>query len=141
MMFLYRLFDSAEKLLYIGVTTDCEKRIHTHRSEKSWGNRIECASIKEYDSKQDAMRAEREAIEHENPAYNRSLQLKARNASVDSVITHFGGIRRLAHILKLNPSTIHGWKSRGIIPRWHHDRILAAAPGLKREQMGARYGR
>lgn len=64
---------------------------------------------------------------------------------VEKVIETFDGIRPLAYALELDPSTVFGWKKRGIIPRWHHDRILILSRHigrpLKRHQLGPRYAR
>lgn len=64
---------------------------------------------------------------------------------IAQVIAAFDGIKPMAHALDLDPSTVFGWKKRGVIPRWHHDRILTLSRHigrpLKRYQLGPRYAR
>jgi hypothetical protein len=63
----------------------------------------------------------------------------------ETVIKMFGGVRPLARALGMNSATPCGWRDRGRIPRWHHDRILAIARRLglplERDQLGARYAK
>jgi len=43
------------------------------------------------------------------------------------VIERFGGIRPIAKALEITPSTVQGWKKRGVIPENRFDAVIAAA--------------
>jgi hypothetical protein len=48
----------------------------------------------------------------------------------ERIIEKFGGINAMARILgHRNPSTVQGWKERGVIPSKQHQAIWQAARG------------
>lgn len=67
---VYRLYDIAHTLLYIGESDDPGEREGWHRATQPWGRRIHHRSDEWYGSVEDAYRAETEAIETERPLYN-----------------------------------------------------------------------
>lgn len=67
---LYRFFDAAGKLLYIGITGNPRLRFAQHRKAKVWWNDIATREIVHYKTRVDLMAAEREAIIRERPRYN-----------------------------------------------------------------------
>lgn len=74
--YVYRCYDAADRLLYIGCTQDVEARIAVHRS--SWNNpasaglsmRMTRYDATEYPDKETARAAERQAIHDEAPLFN-----------------------------------------------------------------------
>jgi predicted GIY-YIG superfamily endonuclease len=74
---LYRCYDAADRLLYIGCTHDVVSRLAVHKA--SWGNPVSAALnlrmtrhtvSDEYPDKATARKAEREAIYAEAPLFN-----------------------------------------------------------------------
>lgn len=76
---LYRLYDKAGVLLYIGITTALKKRMAKHADDQPWWHMVSRKTVVWHDARQEASRAETEAINTENPKYN--IQKR-------SVITH-----------------------------------------------------
>ncbi|MFE7580761.1 hypothetical protein ACFU5Y_04235 [Streptomyces gardneri] len=66
---LYRFFDEAGRLLYVGVTTNCQQRCTQHRSTPWWPLAVR-HSIEPCKSLFDGLRAEVAAIRTEAPLYN-----------------------------------------------------------------------
>lgn len=66
---LYRFFDSADDLLYIGICREPLKRWYTHAG-KSWWPRVETFRVVWFPSRTEAERAEMEAIRAEHPPHN-----------------------------------------------------------------------
>lgn len=68
---VYRIYDSADGLLYVGITNDTETRWRDHLLTKPWwqtdAHRYEVAW---YPTRADAMAEEQRAIQHEHPKYN-----------------------------------------------------------------------
>jgi hypothetical protein len=50
---------------------------------------------------------------------------------VSDIISRFGGVREMARILELNPSSVCRWQERGFIPQKRHAKILALAKAYK----------
>lgn len=67
---LYRLFDDAGELLYVGIGTFPQHRISDHRRLKPWASEIRSTSVEWYDSRDEALAAEAVAIKTERPAHN-----------------------------------------------------------------------
>ena len=68
--FLYRFFDDAESLLYVGITGSLEYRIGTHRSKKPWWDLVATLTVERFPSRREAEVAERIAIRDEAPVFN-----------------------------------------------------------------------
>lgn len=67
--FLYRFFDSKDKLLYVGMSYHLENRLDSHRFGKPWDH-ISRIQIQRFPTREEAAAAEREAILSEAPAWN-----------------------------------------------------------------------
>jgi predicted GIY-YIG superfamily endonuclease len=67
---LYRYFDSDNRLLYVGVSGDNTKRQSQHRRSSFWFGEIMSATFEHYDSREDALEAEAQAIKREHPMHN-----------------------------------------------------------------------
>lgn len=67
---LYRFFDSAGQLLYVGVSGDTEKRWRQHAESKPWWSDVAEKTTEWLDSRPEALDAERTAIRVEKPLYN-----------------------------------------------------------------------
>lgn len=51
----------------------------------------------------------------------------------DYVIGRFGGIRKAARAIGIQPSTVQGWGKRGTIPQRHWDALIEAAKEIGTE--------
>lgn len=69
---LYRLYDDAGSLLYVGIATTPEARWQQHASTAPWWHLVARRQTEWFASRQDAESAERSAIKTEKPRYNRA---------------------------------------------------------------------
>jgi predicted GIY-YIG superfamily endonuclease len=68
---LYRHFDTAGALLYVGVSSDPRARRHWHNAASTWSSAIARTDEEWFHTRKAALAAEREAIVTENPIHNR----------------------------------------------------------------------
>jgi hypothetical protein len=76
--FVYRIYDGAGALIYIGKTVQPFARPLSHYSQKPWGREIGRIDTQEFDSEEAAFAAEREAIIREKPKYNKRMTYATR---------------------------------------------------------------
>ena len=88
MTMLYRHFDSADVLLYVGISSDALRRAAAH-GVKPWGAEICRINVEHYPSRSAALQAEKEAIRLERPRYNIT-----HNAPAPAPVTATPGARR-----------------------------------------------
>jgi hypothetical protein len=69
---LYRLYDAAETLLYVGISDAPAYRWSQHACEKPWWPDVARKVVEWHDSRDLAMCAESVAIRSENPIHNRT---------------------------------------------------------------------
>lgn len=67
---LYRLFDEAGSLLYVGITNDPETRWAYHARQKEWWPDVCHRTVQWKATRAEAEAAEAEAIGRENPRWN-----------------------------------------------------------------------
>lgn len=67
---LYRFFDRSDVLLYVGITVDMGARFKKHGGDKPWWPQIDHIGIEWFETRQEALEAERNAITEEQPLYN-----------------------------------------------------------------------
>lgn len=67
---LYRLYNSADELLYIGIAEHWPSRLNSHRSDKPWFGEVIQVRLVHYQSRAEAAQAEREMIRTECPRHN-----------------------------------------------------------------------
>jgi predicted GIY-YIG superfamily endonuclease len=67
---LYRLFNEADELIYIGISGRLTARVEAHLHSKPWADQIAHVRAVAFADRNEARRAEREAIRLENPKYN-----------------------------------------------------------------------
>lgn len=77
--YLYRFFDDAGRLLYVGESIDPLSRASSHRQTAPWFWRVAALHIIVLDSRDDALRAEAAAIKSELPMFNRKLAADDRS--------------------------------------------------------------
>lgn len=67
---LYRLYDSESVLLYVGISHDPDERLKQHAGDKPWWHHVARRQIVWLDSREEALKAEAEAMVEERPLYN-----------------------------------------------------------------------
>ena len=67
---LYRHFDCAGELLYVGISADVAARFRQHKSSSSWFLDVSLVTIEWFDDRQSAKLAEGKAIRSELPKRN-----------------------------------------------------------------------
>jgi predicted GIY-YIG superfamily endonuclease len=88
---LYRMYDSARQLLYVGITFDPRTRWKAHGEDKAWWTDVSSIDVQHFTSRTAADRAERRAIRSDRPLYNvahsarptTGSPLKNRNVRMD----------------------------------------------------------
>ena len=68
--YLYRHFNSDNKLLYVGISLNSINRLNQHKSSSGWFDEISNVTIEKHQSRKEALIAERSAIYNESPKYN-----------------------------------------------------------------------
>jgi hypothetical protein len=68
---LYRHFDSSGTLLYVGISSSALVRLSQHSRTAEWFELVARISVENFQSKEDALRAEKLAIQTEYPIYNK----------------------------------------------------------------------
>lgn len=67
---VYRMFDVAGDLLYIGSTVAGVQRVHTHRIHRSWWDQVATVTFDNALPREEALAAEYAAIASEQPRHN-----------------------------------------------------------------------
>lgn len=72
--YLYRHFSKSNELLYVGISLSAVQRLSQHKDHSHWFSNISRVEIQHFLTRQEALDAEREAIQKEQPICN--IQLK-----------------------------------------------------------------
>jgi transcriptional regulator with XRE-family HTH domain len=93
---LYRHFDAAGRLLYVGVALGPVARLQQHASQSSWVRDIARMTIERFPTRTAAEQAERDAIRVEQPVHNVAHARKARPyvAGSDKLGDRVRGLRK-----------------------------------------------
>ena len=67
---LYRFFDEADQLLYIGITLNPGARWKQHRADKPWWTDVATVTVETHPDRTSVLEAERTAILAEHPLHN-----------------------------------------------------------------------
>ncbi|MDR6867515.1 putative GIY-YIG superfamily endonuclease [Microbacterium resistens] len=69
---VYRLFSSADVLLYVGATKNVRTRMYQHRADRPWWGEVDetLTTLKWFETVEDAAQAEFDAIRRERPVHN-----------------------------------------------------------------------
>lgn len=71
---LYRHFDADRKLLYLGISLSTFARLSQHKDHSPWFEQIKTVEIEHFETREEAMAAERKAIKTENPKFNIAMK-------------------------------------------------------------------
>lgn len=69
---LYRLYDTGDNLLYVGITGNLSTRWYTHAREKDWWPKVVRKEVEWFETREEADRAERAEVLRQRPSYNRT---------------------------------------------------------------------
>ncbi len=91
---LYRFFDEAGDLLYVGITVDIGARWNAHSKDKPWWSDVRSCTVEPHPDRPAVLAAERAAIVAERPkhnvVHNRPRRRVSRRAVADAVELFFG---------------------------------------------------
>lgn len=82
---LYRHFDAAGQLLYVGISISTVARLVQHRDSASWFAEIARVTVEKFETRRGALLAEAAAILNECPLFNRQLPISSDIARATSV--------------------------------------------------------
>ena len=71
---LYRHFDGERKLLYVGISLSTFARLSQHKDHSDWFKKIKSVEIENFETREEAMAAERKAIQSEDPMFNIAMK-------------------------------------------------------------------
>lgn len=74
---LYRFWNDADELLYVGITARPWERWKQHRGEKPWWEEVAKVTIENFATREEVKAAETAAIRTEGPLYNIAERLRA----------------------------------------------------------------
>lgn len=104
--YVYRLFDAAGALLYVGITCDVTTRMYQHSKEQPWWDEVDNRSVEEVLTRADAFFLEAAAILAERPRYNKDIPTVERCETLRSRATMASeeSLRKLIDALKRQAS-------------------------------------
>jgi len=87
---LYRWWDDANRLLYIGISDDLAVRTKGHAKRSSWMEFAARSTVERHPSKSAARRAEEDAIKAEGPIFNfqHNSTPEAKRRAIEYLIAH-----------------------------------------------------
>lgn len=109
---LYRHFDSDNNLLYVGISLNAVNRLVKHRSTAHWFSDIAKITVEKYPDRFSVIRAEREAIQKENPKYNINCRkpedlaedVRQDTEHVQLMLRKMSGLQLLSRMVSLKPT-------------------------------------
>ncbi len=97
---VYRFFDAADRLLYVGITHDTRVRWAWHKGNAKWWTDQRRVAVTWFDSRDEATAAEYRAIQDEAPLWNRAHTKAAGRAPYappDEVAAEIAELVQLHH--------------------------------------------
>tara|TARA_R110002012_G_scaffold2511_4_gene12161 strand:- start:4092 stop:4745 length:654 start_codon:yes stop_codon:yes gene_type:complete len=88
---LYRSFDEHGALLYVGISHSAMHRLSQHKATSIWHNQCVHVELEHFDSRQEALEAEDNAIKTELPMFNIKGKVNQKKKSNDSFYDDNGG--------------------------------------------------
>ncbi|WP_200308221.1 type II toxin-antitoxin system prevent-host-death family antitoxin [Streptomyces adelaidensis] len=99
---LYRLYDSSDALVYIGISTQPETRWTQHASDKPWWPLVARKEVEWHADREQAEIAERTAVRAEAPLYNTAgaeRSLLASHFPIGATLTQSQARLRISDVL------------------------------------------
>lgn len=104
---LYRHFDSNGELLYVGISLSALHRLGQHKDHSDWYQSIANVTLEHFETREEALEAEREAILRERPLHNIHHRYSAKKAQrkIEEKLTAIAQAKEdlTARIVYLNP--------------------------------------
>lgn len=140
---LYRCFSAANDLLYVGISLHVIYRMTQHRDGSDWYQEMRTLTVEHFETREEAIAAEREAIRNERPKFNVthsrpnavavplcSAMTKAQLTEALRQAIESSGMKRaaLAELSGISESSIRA-AEKGHIPLTHHADDLLRAMG------------
>jgi predicted GIY-YIG superfamily endonuclease len=100
---VYRQFDDAERLLYVGVTDDLNRRFRWHLRHSPWVAFAVRRTISWFPSRGDAENSERAAIQNERPLFNRQHAAAGMHAELAKYLIDRRAVRELENYYEDGP--------------------------------------
>jgi predicted GIY-YIG superfamily endonuclease len=72
---VYRLYDRAGALLYVGITTNPQTRFRDHENEKFWWHLVAREEVRWYSSRPEAEDVEGEALTRDHPRFDSTARM------------------------------------------------------------------
>ncbi|MEU1088899.1 hypothetical protein ABZ401_19045 [Streptomyces sp. NPDC005892] len=92
---LYRLYDEAGTLLYIGISHQPEVRFAQHSKLKSWWPAVSRKVVEWFDDRPAAAKAEADAIRAEDPEFNGTFSPRVKRDTIRDVVAA-DGVREIS---------------------------------------------
>lgn len=134
---LYRMYDSARQLLYVGITANIEARFADHRDDKPWWSDVSSIDLQHFTSREAVERAEQRAIKAERPLFNVLHRLRPsrpaagqgppkrhRNFRIEDEV--WFALARIAELRGERTSEVMRQLAKGYVAR--HRKLLADDP-------------
>jgi len=138
---LYRLFDAAEQLLYVGISTQPETRWTQHAADKPWWPLVQRRKTEWHPDREAAESAERIAVRTEEPLYNTAgakRSLLATHFPIGDSMTQPQARLRFSDVLDATQFgdrsieiTRRGKRSGVLVPPDWYDAAIAALAEVK----------
>jgi hypothetical protein len=139
---LYRYRDTAGRLLYIGITYSLGGRERGHSRSSIWMQLVASSTVERRPEREDALAAEREAIETEHPLFNRQYNdTPEARARLKSYLEEIGRMDLYVpwnRVQNRPPGELETLRARK--KREAKSRTRQAAPGLTLEEIHAEIG-
>lgn len=73
---LYRFYDSEHQLLYVGISNNLVSRFGQHSQIAEWHSRVTFSRVEHFETRAEALVAEKKAIQSEHPIFNKVHNFK-----------------------------------------------------------------
>ena len=144
---LYRHFSAEDELLYIGISVSALSRLGQHEKHAPWFDEICRVTVEHFETRDEALEAERRAIETEKPTHNkhhnrllpekptRFQAEKSRQELVSRVVRFepFYKMAEAAELLRMSKAALKKLIQSGQLPAVVLSRTTMVVKGQERE--------
>jgi len=119
---LYRFFNEAGELLYVGITGNTKGRLKHHRKHATWWSQATTHRLESFPTREEAAVAEAHAIRQEAPIHNvirssgRVAVSRLNNRAPEGSTGRLYGLAEIAEALDMRVGTVRMWFQRGKLP-------------------------
>lgn len=104
--FVYRHYGQCGTLLYVGLSNDVGRRLEQHKKTSPWANKVARTTVTRFETREDAQRAERAAIETEQPIHNSTYSFPEIDAPTSADGMSAGEFKAIRHRLRLTQAQL-----------------------------------